>query len=139
VTAIALAARADRAVQCRLAGDPAGAGAEAAAGAGLLDGAREGASWPGRPKAVLGPEGRGWLARCEAEYARLTGANSPEGWERGLGGFGARYPSETARTQWRLAEALMEPGRRDEADAAWRAARDTASRLRAAPLGAALD
>jgi DNA-binding NarL/FixJ family response regulator len=33
----------------------------------------------------------------------------------------------------------MAAGRRDEAAAAWRAARETASRLRAAPLGAALD
>ncbi|HEY2436192.1 MAG TPA: response regulator transcription factor, partial [Solirubrobacteraceae bacterium] len=49
------------------------------------------------------------------------------------------YVYETARTQWRLAEALVEDGRRDEAAAVWRAARDTASRLRAAPLGAALD
>ena len=78
VTAIALAARADRAAQLRAAGDAAGAAAEAAAGAALLGVAREGASYPARPKAVLGPEGRGWLARCEAEYARLTGANSPE-------------------------------------------------------------
>jgi DNA-binding NarL/FixJ family response regulator len=46
---------------------------------------------------------------------------------------------ETARTQWRLAEALVEDGRRDEAAVVWRAARETASRLRAAPLGAALD
>jgi DNA-binding NarL/FixJ family response regulator len=46
---------------------------------------------------------------------------------------------ETARTQWRLAEALVETGRRDEAAAVWRAARDTTSRLRAAPLSAALD
>jgi DNA-binding NarL/FixJ family response regulator len=46
---------------------------------------------------------------------------------------------ETARTQWRLAEALVEAGRRDEAAVVWRAARDTASGLRAAPLGAALD
>jgi DNA-binding NarL/FixJ family response regulator len=46
---------------------------------------------------------------------------------------------ETARAQWRLAEALVEAGRRDEAAVVWLAARDTASRLRAAPLGAALD
>jgi DNA-binding NarL/FixJ family response regulator len=46
---------------------------------------------------------------------------------------------ETARTQWRLAEALVEGGRRDEATAVWRAAHDTASRLRAKPLGAALE
>jgi DNA-binding CsgD family transcriptional regulator len=139
VTAIALAARADRAAQLRAAGDPSGADAEAPAGAALLRVAREGASYPGRPKAVLGPEGRGWLARCEAEYARLTGTNSPDAWERVLDEFGPGYAYETARTQWRLAEALVEAGRRDEAAAVWRAARDTASRLRAAPLGAALD
>jgi DNA-binding CsgD family transcriptional regulator len=139
VTAIALAARADRAAQLRAAGDVARADAEAAAGAALLGVAREGASYPARPKAVLGPEGRGWLARCEAEYARLTGKNSPDAWERVLAEFGPGYVYETARTQWRLAEALVEDGRRDEAAAVWRAARDTASQLRAAPLGAALD
>jgi DNA-binding CsgD family transcriptional regulator len=139
VTAIALAARADRAAQLRAAGDASGASAEAAAGAALLAVAREGASYPARPQAVLGPEGRGWLARCEAEYARLTGTNSPDAWERVLAEFGPGYVYETARTQWRLAEALVEEGRRDEAAAVWRAARDTASRLRAAPLGAALD
>ena len=139
VTATALAARADRAAQLRAAGDAAAADAEAAAGAALLGVAADGASYPARPKAVLGPEGRGWLARCEAEYARLTGANSPDGWERVLAEFGPVYVYETARTQWRLAEALVEAGRRDEAAAVWRAARDTAARLRAAPLGAALD
>jgi DNA-binding CsgD family transcriptional regulator len=139
VTAIALAARADRAAQLRAAGDYPGADAEAAAGAALLAVAREGASYPARPKGVLGPEGRGWLARCEAEYARLTRANAPGMWEKVLAEFGPGYVYETARTQWRLAEALVEAGRRDEAIPVWRAARDTASRLRAAPLGAALD
>ena len=139
VTAIALAARADRAAQLRATGDAAGADAEAAAGAALLDVAREGASYPARPRAVLGPEGRGWLARCEAEYARLTRKNSPDAWEKVLAEFGPGYVYEAARTRWRLAEALAEAGRRDEAAAVWRAARDTASRLRAAPLGAALD
>jgi DNA-binding CsgD family transcriptional regulator len=139
VTATALAARADRAAQLRAAGDYPGADAEAAAGAALLAVAREGASYPARPKAVLGPEGRGWLARCEAEYARLTRANAPDVWQRVLAEFGPGYVYETARTQWRLAEALVEAGRREEAAAVWRAARDTASRLRAAPLGAALD
>jgi DNA-binding CsgD family transcriptional regulator len=139
VTATALAARADRAAQLRAAGDASSADAETAAGAALLAVAREGASYPARPKAVLGPEGRGWLARCEAEYARLTGTNSPDVWERVLAEFGPGYVYETARTQWRLAEALVEAGRRDEAAVVWRAARDTASRLRAGPLGAALD
>ena len=139
VTAIALAARADRAALLRATGDAAGAAAEAAAGAALLGIAADGASFPARPKAVLGPEGRGWLARCEAEYARLTGANSPDRWERVLAAFGPGYVYEIARAQWRLAEALVEAGRRDEATAVWCAARDTAARLRAAPLSAALD
>ena len=56
-----------------------------------------------------------------------------------LAGFGPGYVYETARAQWRLAEALAEAGHRDEAAAVWRAARDTATQLRAAPLGAALD
>jgi DNA-binding CsgD family transcriptional regulator len=139
VTAIALAARADRAALLRATGDAAGADAEAAAGAPLLNVAADGAIFPARPKAVLGPEGRGWLARCEAEYARLTGANSPERWERVLAEFGPGYVYEIARTQWRLAEALVEAGRRDEAAAVWCAARDTAARLGAAPLSAALN
>ena len=139
VTAIALAARADRAALLRATGDAAGAAAEAAAGAALLGVAADGATFPARPKAVLGPEGRGWLARCEAEYARLTGANSPALWERVLAEFGPGYVYEIARAQWRLAEALVEAGRRDEATAVWSAARGTATRLRAAPLSAALD
>jgi tetratricopeptide (TPR) repeat protein len=96
VTAIALAARADRAARLRAAGDAAGAQAEAAAGAALLAVAADGARYPGRPKAVLGPEGRGWLARCEAEYARLTGANSPDAWERVLAEFGPGYVRDGA-------------------------------------------
>jgi DNA-binding CsgD family transcriptional regulator len=139
VTAIALAARADRAARLRTIGDASGADAEAAAGAALLRVAREGARFPARPKAVLGPEGRGWLARCEAEYARLTGENSPDRWERALAEFSPGYVYEIARTQWRQAEALVEAGRRDEAITVWSAARDTADRLQAAPLGAALD
>jgi DNA-binding CsgD family transcriptional regulator len=139
VTAIALAARADRAALLRATGGAAAAAAEAAAGAVLLGVAADGATFPARPKAVLGPEGRGWLARCEAEYARLTGANSPDRWERVLAEFGSGYVYEIARTQWRLAEALVEAGRRDEAAAVWCAARDTAARLGAAPLTAALD
>jgi hypothetical protein len=77
VTAIALAARADRAARLRRAGDEAGLATEAAAGAALLAVAREGASYPGRPKAVLGPEGRGWLARCEAGGRRCWPRSAP--------------------------------------------------------------
>ena len=112
--------------------------AEEAAGALLLDMAREAARYPARPKSVLGPEGRGWLARAEAEYQRLIGLNAPAGWEKTLAEF-AGYVYETARTQWRLAEALAGSGRPREAADVWRAASATAARLRAEPLRAALD
>ena len=139
VAAVALSARADRACAARAAGDSDGVATEVAAAASLLDLARAGARFPRRPKAVLGPEGRGWLARCVAEYDRARGSNSPSAWAAVLAAFGPRYVYETARTQWRLAGALAEAGRREEAASVWLAAAGTAARLRAAPLAAALD
>ena len=136
---MALSARADRAAAARSAGNTTAVAAEEAAGALLLDIAREGARNPARPKSVLGPEGRGWLARAEAEYQRLTGSNDPAGWEKTLAEFGPGYVYETARTQWRLAEALAGSGRPREAADVWRAASATAAQLRAEPLRAALD
>jgi DNA-binding NarL/FixJ family response regulator/tetratricopeptide (TPR) repeat protein len=139
VAAVALAARADRAAAARSAGNTTAVAAEEAAGALLVDTAREGARFPARPKAVLGPEGRGWLARAEAEYQRLIGRNDPAAWEKTLAAFGPGYVYETARTQWRLAEALALSGRPREAADVWRAAAATAAELRAEPLRAALD
>jgi DNA-binding CsgD family transcriptional regulator len=137
---VALAARADRAVAARATGNEAAAAAEAAQARELLDLAREGARFLARPKTVLGPEGRGWLARAEAEYLRACGQNSPQAWQNVLATFGPGYIYETARVQWRLAEALAEggPDRRDEAATVWRAAAATAGRLGAAPLSATL-
>ncbi len=39
-----------------------------------------------------------------------------------LDAFGPDYVYETARARWRLAEALAEAGRREEADEQWRLA-----------------
>jgi DNA-binding CsgD family transcriptional regulator len=139
VAAVALSARADRAAAARSTGNTTAVAAEEAAGALLLETAREGARNPARPKSVLGPEGRGWLARAEAEYQRLIGLNAPAGWERTLAEFGPGYVYEAARTQWRLAEALAGSGRPREAAEVWRAASATAAQLRAEPLRAALD
>ena len=139
VAAVALSARADRASAARKAGITTAVAAEEAAGALLLDVAREAARYPARPKSVLGPEGRGWLARAEAEYQRLIGLNAPAGWEKTLAEFGPGYVYETARTQWRLAEALAGSGRPREAADVCRAASVTASELRAEPLRAVLD
>jgi DNA-binding NarL/FixJ family response regulator len=137
--AVALSARADRAVQARAGGADETVGAEAAAAATLIDIARRGAAFPKRPKFILGPEGRGWLARAEAEYQRATGDNAPQAWEAVLDAFGPGYCYEIARTRWRLAEALAEAGRRDEANEQWRQAAQIADRLAARPLRRALD
>ncbi|HTI33142.1 MAG TPA: helix-turn-helix transcriptional regulator [Miltoncostaea sp.] len=139
VSAVALAARADRAAAARSAGNTTAVAAEEAAGALLVEVAREGARFPARPKAVLGPEGQGWLARAEAEYQRLIGRNDPAAWEKTLAAFGPGYVYEIARTRWRLAEALAVSGRSREAAGVWRAAAATAAELRAEPLRAALD
>ena len=137
--AIALSARADRAMLARARGDDAALEEELRLAAELLEIAHEGARYPSRPAVVLGPEGLGWLARCEAEYQRACARNSPENWERVLAEFGPGYVYETARTQWRLAEALAEAGRRDDAAQAWGSAVSTADKLGAAPLRAALE
>jgi DNA-binding NarL/FixJ family response regulator len=137
--AVALSARADRAVQARAAGDDAAVTAELTAAGELRTIAREGAAFPRRPKFILGPEGRGWLARAEAEYRRASGENDPQAWQAVLDEFGPDYVYETARAQWRLAEALAEAGRRDEAAEQWRQAAQTADELKARPLRHALD
>jgi DNA-binding CsgD family transcriptional regulator/tetratricopeptide (TPR) repeat protein len=137
--AVALAARADRAVQARTAGDDEAERTELAAARELLRIAREGAAFPKRPKFILGPEGRGWLARTEAEYGRAVGDNDPQAWQAVLDAFGPAYTYEIARARWRLAEALAEAGRRDEAEEQWRQAAKTADALAAKPLRRALD
>jgi DNA-binding NarL/FixJ family response regulator len=137
--AVALSAHADRALLARAVGDGDLAVAELAAADELRTIAREGAAFPRRPKFILGPEGRGWLARAEAEYLRARGENDPQAWQTVLDEFGPDYVYEVARTRWRLAEALAEAGRRDEAAEQWRQAAHTADKLTARPLRRALD
>src|SRR6202162_5654138 len=137
--AVALSARANRAVHARAVGDEETASAEVAAAAELRQIARDGAAFRKRPKFILGPEGRGWLARAEAEDRRAGGDNAPQAWQVVLDEFGPDYVYEIARTRWRLAEALAEAGRRDEAADPWRQAVQTADKLRARPLRRVLD
>jgi DNA-binding NarL/FixJ family response regulator len=136
--AVALSARADRAISARASGDDAAASVELAAASELRQIARQGAAFVRRPKYILGPEGRGWLARAEAEYGRASGDNDPQAWQAVLDAFGPDYVYEVARTRWRLAEALAEAGRRDEAAEQWRQAAQTADKLKARPLRAVL-
>jgi len=138
VAAVGLAAEADRASQARATGD---VEAEAAAIEGaevLIDTARRGAEFARRPESVLGVDGRAWLARAEAEWRRAQGNNDPEAWLAVLNTFGPAFVYEAARSRWRLAEALLETGRRDEAQHEWQQAIDAADRLGARPLLAAL-
>ena len=138
VATVGLAAQADRARQARAVGDAAGAAAAVEAARVLIETARQGAAFPRRPKSVLGVDGRAWLARAEAEWLRAQGDNDPEAWLAVVTTFGPAFVYETARSRWRLAEALLESGRRDEAQAEWQQAIDAAERLGARPLLAAL-
>jgi len=137
--AVALAAWADRAALARATGDDDTAAKEAAAAERALEIAHVGATHPRRPKFVLGPEGRGWLARAEAEYQRAAGRNDPRAWQKVIDEFAPAYVYEVARSRWRMAEALAEAGQREAAAEQWRLARQTADQLGARPLARALD
>jgi DNA-binding CsgD family transcriptional regulator len=138
VAAVGLSALADLAGQARASGDEERARAAVGTARALVEAAREGAAFRRRPKFVLGVEGRGWLARAEAEWRRAEGVNDPDAWLAVVEAFGPAFVYEMARSRWRLAEALAEAGRRDEAHQEWRLAFEVAERLGAVPLRAAL-
>ncbi|HYJ75902.1 MAG TPA: AAA family ATPase, partial [Kineosporiaceae bacterium] len=94
----------------------------------------------GQPRlATLGPEGRAWLTRAEAEWARLEGRDDPEAWRDAVEAFGFGQVYEVARSRRHLAEALVLNGDRAGAAHQARLARETAVRLQARPLREALD
>ena len=138
VAAVGLAARGEQARRARAARDEEAAAAEEAAAQVLIEAAREGAAFPRRPKFVLGVDGRGWLARAEAEWARVQGRNDPQAWQAVVDAFGPAFTYETARSRWRLAEALAEAGRRADAEREWSLALAVADELGAVPLSSAL-
>ena len=137
LAALGLAALADRAETERRHG---GATADTLRrGQGLIERARTTAQ-RGRPRhGTIGPEGRAWLVRAEAEWSRLEAPSDPELWQQALDIFGYGYPYEEARCRWRLAEALLGAGRRDEATVEVAAAYGVAVRLGATPLREALE
>jgi len=79
------------------------------------------------------------MLRAEAEWTRLEGHSDPVRWQAAAEAysFGAVY--YMAYCHWRLAEALLGTGKREEATAAARAAYQTAVRLGAKPLRTALE
>jgi DNA-binding CsgD family transcriptional regulator len=132
--AVGIAALGDLARHARAGGhgeEAARLGAEALE---LLEAARVGAD----TKLAVGVDGRGWLARAEAEYRRAVGDNDQAHWRKVLDTFEPDFAYETARSRWRLAEALAEAGSRDEAQEQWLLAAEVADRLGAARLRQAL-
>jgi ATP/maltotriose-dependent transcriptional regulator MalT len=136
--AVGLSALADRARQARAASRAERAGAAVDAARSLVEIAREGAAYQLRPDFVLGVEGRGWLARAEAEWRRADDDNDPAAWQAVVDTFGPNFVYESARSRWRLAEAFAEAGDREAAQREWLTATRVADELRAAPLQAAL-
>ncbi|MEB8339235.1 helix-turn-helix transcriptional regulator [Streptomyces endophyticus] len=138
LAALALAAVADAAEEARLSGDTAGADRWAGTATELVELARDTAAH-GEDGTEQGPEGLAWLARAEAERIRAATGPDVAAWERAVTAFDYGDPYELARCQRRLAEALLTDDRREEATEQAYAARDTAVRLGAEPLRAALD
>jgi DNA-binding CsgD family transcriptional regulator len=136
LSALGLAALADRAEHTRLTGgDPA---ADLAAGRALLDRMTETAR-RGRPRGGrLGPEGRAWMARASAEYGRLTGDDDPRNWQRAVDEFDYGYRYEVARSRWRLAGALVAAGAMEQARTEAAQALSEAMQMGAKPLAAAV-
>jgi DNA-binding CsgD family transcriptional regulator/tetratricopeptide (TPR) repeat protein len=129
-----LAAEADRAERARAVGDEAVAAEAVQAGLELLERARVAERQSRAVGRQVGPEAVAWLARAEAEATRLEGRTDPDRWAASAEAFGYGHVYEQARSRWRLAEALLAAGRREEAQQAAVAAYQTAERLGAAPL-----
>src|SRR6478609_4209257 len=141
LSALGLAALADRAEQTRLTGGD--LSADLALGATLLERTVETAR-RGRPRGgKLGPEGRGWMARARAEYGRLIDRDDPALWREAIEelsfehrGKGYRY--EVARSRWRLAGALQGAGDPAAARTEAAAALAEATEMGARPLSEAI-
>jgi len=136
LTALALAAVADEAAARRAAGDDVAA---LVAEADTRLARVEHTAQHGRPRGGhLGPEGRAWVARARAEHARASGTADPGLWRAAVAGLSYGHRYETARTRWRLAEALLATGDRAAAGTEARTALAEARAIGAGPLSDAV-
>lgn len=136
---LGLVAEAERAERARREGDEEGARAAEVAGKRLLDRCRKAKQQARSVGRQVGPEALAWLARAEAEWSRLRDRSDPGLWVAAVEAFGYGYIYEEARCRWRLAEALLAAGRRDEAVREARAAHAVAVKLQAEPLRLAVE
>jgi DNA-binding CsgD family transcriptional regulator len=137
--ALALAAEGDLAERARAAGDQAAQKEHLAVAEDLLARARGALQRARDLGRQVGPEALAWLARAEAEWTRVEGRPDPGRWSAAADAFGYGYLYEEARCRWRLAEALLGDGDREQAATQARTAHQIAERLGAAPLLAALE
>jgi DNA-binding NarL/FixJ family response regulator len=133
-----LTVEADRAEAARAAGDAAALADATDAGGALLERVRADAQQAPRAGLAHDLQVRGRHARAEAEWTRLEGRSDPARWQAAVAAFSYGNVYAVACCRWRLAEALLGEGRREEAAAAARAAHATAAGLGAAPLRSAL-
>jgi DNA-binding CsgD family transcriptional regulator/tetratricopeptide (TPR) repeat protein len=82
---------------------------------------------------------RGWHAKAEAEWTRVQGRSDPKAWQAAVEAFSYGHVYEVARCRWRLAEAFLGAGDREQATVVARAAHATAVRLGAEPLRGGLE
>ncbi len=138
--AVGLSAVGDLAQQSRLARDVAATRRAVDDASELLDRARTTAAKGVPQRSVeLGPEGKAWLLRAEAEHTRAVGNDDPAAWSAARAAFGYGHRYEQARCAGGLAEALVAHSRRDEAKVVLGEALDEARALGALPLQLALD
>jgi DNA-binding CsgD family transcriptional regulator len=136
ICAIGLAVQAERAERARAAGDAGTLSDAIAVGHMLLERARTAVE---QTRVSHDVNLRGLHAKAEAEWTRLQGRSDPEAWQAAVEAFSYGHVYEVARCQWRLAEALLGAGDREQATVAAQAAHKTALQLGAEPLQAALE
>jgi len=136
---VGLAVQAERAERARAAGDAEGLSDAIAVGGALLKRARSAVEQAHQAGLAHHVYVAGWLAKAEAEWTRLQGHSDPKAWQAAVEAFSFGHGYEVARCRWRLAEAFLGAGDREQAIAAARAAHATAVRLGAEPLRNALE
>jgi DNA-binding CsgD family transcriptional regulator/tetratricopeptide (TPR) repeat protein len=135
----ALTVEAERAERARTVGDVAALNDATAVGQALLERVRAAVEQARPARFAYDVHLRGWHAKADAEWTRLQGHSDPARWQKAVDAFSFGHVYAVARCQWRLAEALLGAGDREQATAAARAAHETAVRLGAEPLQGALE
>jgi DNA-binding CsgD family transcriptional regulator/tetratricopeptide (TPR) repeat protein len=134
-----LTVEAERAERARQAGNAVALTDAIAVGGALLEYAHSAVEQAHRAGINHDVHVRGWLAKAEAEWTRLQGHSDPARWHTAVDAFSFGHVYAVARCRWRLAEALLGAGDREQATAAARAAHETAVQLEAVPLRGALE